>query len=774
MKRVVGSRKQNLVLHSPGLEEIYPEEKYIVETTYESPNTKLQNFNPKNISVWLTEFLHDDEKSEKSPRSKHKYLVKELELLQQKNSILSDALFVSKQKAALLHDTLSKIKVKLLEEAKARASAIELAKALAKAKSKIERDAKNDNQSSDYDSRITTTEISEGEAKIKIAVNNRREQEIQLEKLALAQEDSENKVCQNSDVRISTDLELAKQERKCLVAALLSVDEEIKLLQSLRSKTGLEARDNLKSKMLSPTSSCTLSSFKEVRENLKNKTQQGSRATRTPSPFRRNAAKHTESIQLALKKVSDLRQTFKAAAQTANAPSHKKLTPKSPKKFEDSIDLTKKKVSDLRKGYEELMAKASQEKELFATARDKFYCMKSDADNLKALQRKKKNKKSLKSKSSDGGALENIYDMKTVFVSSDRGESNELLGLDLMEEFEKSDDDEDSSHSTDSSKKFFPSADKSDFFTTAGDPVSNPVSNLDKKEKLMRSSFSYSRSKDQSEIIRKTTSASNLCATLSMDERNVADVHEQVANMIHEAVLRREEAEKELSLAKLNGNAAEISLATKNMMEAAEIECVLLESATESVEEELTAIKDARSVTDEALLLVAVNMCEITWSALVKADENFQALHEDFINKRTAVDELRDVIQGRKEELVQVFGNIEDQLAGTKSKKGILAIDINHCVEDENSDDENFSSTNVDTSLVPSQLEKANQSMKLQQQKAARARRIWLAREAEAQGIRANREREESAIEEYADSRTEEETLAQAAADRNDVIEEAR
>lgn len=789
MKRVIRLKTDNLsdhfALNSPGLEELYPEEKFDVETNFDCSNT-LQNFNPKNISTWLTEFLHDDEKNDRSPKSKHKHLVKELELLRQKNSILSDALFASKQKAALLHDTLSRIKIKLLEEAKAKASANELAKALAKAKSKIEQDAKNDNQSSDYDGRNTAMEISDGEAKIKIAVNNRREQEIQLEKLAVAQEDLENKKSGNHDAHVTADIEFAKQERKCLVSALLSVEEEIKLLQTLRSKTGLEVRDNLKGKLLSPTSSCKLSStFKEVRENLKSKTQPGSQPnTRSPSPFRLNAAKRTESIQLAKKKVSDLRQTFKGAEETARTPTCKNLTPKSPKKFVDTIDLAKKKVSDLRKSYEELMNKASQEKELFATARDKYYCMKSDADNLKALQRKKRNKKSNTSMSSDD-VYEDIYDIKTVFASTERPEAEGILAIDLVEGFEsKSDDDEDDNGSTYSSgtlkgiskqlesDELYPYDNKSDYFIAAVDPVSN----LDKKEKFLRSSFSYSRSMDRSDSLRKAISNSNISATLSIDEKKVSRVREQVAKKILEAVVKREEAERALSIAKQHGNAADISIATKNMMEAAEIECTLLESATETVEEELTAIKGARCVTDEALQLVAVNMCKFTWSTLAKVDETFQALHEDLINKRSAVEECSAEIELRKEDMVRGFGQIEDQLADSspKSKKGLLVIDINHSVEDENSDDENFHSGHVDQKLVQAQLEKASKSMNLQQQKAARARRIWLAQEAEAFGIRINREKEESAIEECADNRTEEESLAQAAADNNDYIEEAR
>mmetsp|Transcript_3041 Transcript_3041/g.4265 ORF Transcript_3041/g.4265 Transcript_3041/m.4265 type:complete len:1121 (-) Transcript_3041:378-3740(-) len=724
-------------------------------------------------------------------------LSRELKLTKQKNSMLITAVIATKQRAWYLNESLAKIKVKILEEEKSRASANELAKALAKAKSKIEKDIKTDNLSSDFDSTIVTTkDIADGESKLKGIVKIREDHESQLSLLTSQREEIERRASLQAKQNnmndclgsVSMALDVAKQERATLSSALVQVEEEIKLLQVLRAKTGLEVRDITKFKVhQNPLPSCRVKS-----------------PDSTPTK-----EFHTMS------------------------PSSLKSSPtKSPLRNVDFVDIAKKKVSDLRQDYERLVAKTVAEKELFATSRDKYFCIKSDAANLKAMQKSSifTSRGRTKSTPSDD-TFDGIYEVKSFFVSSDRADTEMLNEADFFVEglasasvegnsakqqteadnnnlsadnldgslydcvFQDSNDDSvfDAEKASDSTVSKFIAATEP---TTPG-----TISKREKKAKMLRSASKSSTSSSNHHSLSITSKDSNsekIARPKSMDllhmpskddtsillevaasrqaaEENrlqAAKERERAARKIQEAVQNREEAEKAFLLAKQNGDVEEISLALAKMMAAAETECFELQSATQSVQEELVALKDARNVTDEAMVVVAAGMARYTKKTLASLDAKCHGLKDSFQEvRRKAVDEYASLLES-KEVLTTKFCSDE-----RSNNNPIDDEDIEEEVIDSDSDEEaevKELDKSIDVEAIKSVVEQTTRSLQLQQRKANRAEKLRIKLESEAMFIRICREKEEAIMEENERLRIEEEKLAREAAENNDPIEEAR
>ena len=671
-------------------------------------------------------------------------LLKELKTTKQKNSLLSSTLSASKQKAALLQDNLARIKAKLKEEAKAKERANELAKALAKAKSKIETsDTTNGNLSSDQYSRISPSEMTKEEQNIKHAMNTRQEQEQQLEQLAAAREEVELKlyktISQAEDEKeqlaaITAALDLAKQERNSLNAALCNVEEEIKLLQTLRSRTGFEVRDGGK-------------------------------------------PKNGFSIQ--------------SVSTTIGSP-------------EKSIDFTNMTVSDLRQNYERLVAKTAAEKELLATTRDKFYCIKSDIANLKSMQRSSslqigRTRSMLCEDSYDG-----IYEMKTTFLSSDHHDTDEadffIEGLaDITVDaaphslsqpsFACTSDDAESSY-------HYPEVSNEVVHFSDAIKEKKAISIRDKKAKLMRSSSKSSVSSGSSDSVgdaltpqsKDSAFGSNCNLNEVINRVFIKPERDLATKKIQQAISNREKAERALMQAKANGSSEDISNALANMLQAEETEFSELQSATQTVQQELAAIKDARNVTDEAMLLAAAGMASFTRKTLASIELKCQPLQEEFENVKNLVDEEYAQLLELKEQMIQTFGPIagdeefvQNFLKSNTEKSEVefesssMDDDFAGSAEsDEDLEAQSVTNENLDVGTIQARIAISSKSLLKHQRMAQRAWKVRVKKESEAMVIRINREKEEAMAEESERLRQEEELLADDAAERNDPIEEAR
>lgn len=693
--------------------------------------------------------------------------LKELKLIKQKNIMLGTALSAAKQKAAILTETLGKMKIKLLDESKARASANELAKALAKAKSKIEKGVITDYTSTEFDSRTNTLrDVNEGEKKLKEVQAHRIDHESNVKNLSLQREKMEKQAVQQAEqshpnkgevaTTITSAVELARRELFCLTTALVNLEEEIKLLQHLRSKTGIEIRDHTKYKC------------------------------------------HQNPLR------SDSNRDGKGASS------------KSPIKSGDFIDLAKKKIDDLRKHYQELVLKAVSEKESFAIARDKYFCLKSEAANLKATERLNLfNSATTRSASSAQSidTYDGIYEVKSFFHSNDHGdeklvgEEDVLFDDDVVSiappSLSLSPTNHGKSEDAESKRRFQRLRWSIEERQSAIMPTTPPhllLRRSDSKNLSIASIDHPSTGK-----LTRHQSMELLLIHPSKCERgilrNLADIRDaadksriaaaternKAAIKIQEAVTIREEAELRLVDARKGGNIEEISSAVADVMSASESECAELQVATDSIEEELEALKEARSVTEEAMVVIASSMARYAKKTLTALETRCVSLKGEFDSKRRMAEEEYVAVLEMKEKIpVLSLSDREEgtrrgcEIEGETSSEDATEDDFEGETIDEEEEleipEEEGPPTRrtIDVDRVKDMLEKAKVALQSSRLRGKRCEKCRLMKESEALVMRISREKEEGIMLDNERSRAEEEVLINNAVRTNDQVEEAR